>query len=293
MVVFVQSCSTVVGCWDLPAELKDLGKFSAFTEKFSCLERSVGRRWFDFSVNSFIVVFQHAWPGSVYWPPNPSPEQTATELWCWTRGSLSWAWKIQQQSLCACVDHTKIPVVLPCISESHFLCSVKKVLPAWRGLFITSDRRRFRKILWICIPSKEQLPASRCGRDAAGQLPQGQAIICVLKNVFRVCCCAVASDVCLGHRYCAISRDKCNLRQKVEQEHPNFGTLEFLSSLSLLLVCFMGFYLDWWHLGILKLELHFSILDTANADYSFKKIHYHPASNLFGFYKMSCVLYVP
>lgn len=46
-------------------------------------------------------------------------------------------------------------------------------------------------------------------------------------------------------------------------------------------------------LGILKLELHFSILDTANADYSFKKIHYHPASNLFGFYKMSCALYVP
>lgn len=48
------------GCWDLPAELKDLGKFSAFTEKFSYLERSVGGRQFDFSVNSFIVVFQHA-----------------------------------------------------------------------------------------------------------------------------------------------------------------------------------------------------------------------------------------
>lgn len=48
------------GCWDLPAELKDLGKFSAFTEKISYSERSVGGSWFDFSVNSFIVLFQHA-----------------------------------------------------------------------------------------------------------------------------------------------------------------------------------------------------------------------------------------
>lgn len=65
------------------------------------------------------------------------------EVLCLGHGKFS----SKQERLCACVDHTKIPVVLPCISESHFLCSVQKVLPAWRGLFITSDRRGFRKIL--------------------------------------------------------------------------------------------------------------------------------------------------
>lgn len=150
---------------------------------------------------------------------------------------------------------------------------MKKVLPAWRGIFITSNRRGFRKIHWVCIPAKDQLLPSWCGRDAAGQLVEGQAIIRVLKNVLRLCCCALALDVCLGHQYWAVSSDKCGLRQKLEQERPNLGTFEslLLSTLSLLLLYFMGFYLDWWHLGIFKLELHGFILDTGNTDYLLKK----------------------
>lgn len=123
----------------------------------------------------------------------------------------------------------------------------KKILFFWRGFVLPPQTGEGSG---RSTESASQARTSSRWAAVAG-MQQGQAILCVLEDVVRMCCCALASGVCLGN-HTVLSLVISVVKAKGRAGASKFWDSEFLvlSALSLLLLCFMGFYLDWWHLGI-------------------------------------------